>query len=93
MKHDCKTFFGLIQDGFFTNWKFGFDLWLMTSNFLYLSFFTLYSSFLWRTNTLVFAKLKKPPICIKPHTPYSSGGLNRGFTVHSFVAPHHIIYL
>ena len=40
----------------------------MTSNFLYLNFSTLYSSSLWRTDTIVFAKLNTLP-------------LNRGFTV------------
>ena len=38
----------------------------MTSNFLYLSFSTLNSSSLWRTDTIVFAKLVKPPVSIKP---------------------------
>ena len=33
----------------------------MTSNFLYLSFSTLYSSSLWRTDTRNFAELNKPP--------------------------------
>ena len=33
----------------------------MTSNFLYLSFSTLYSSSAWRTDTIVFAKLNKRP--------------------------------
>ena len=37
-----------------------------TSNFLYLSFSTLNSSSLWRTDTIVFAKLVKPPVSIKP---------------------------
>ena len=32
-----------------------------TSNFLYLSFSTLCSSYLWRTDTIVFAKLSKSP--------------------------------
>ena len=32
-----------------------------TSNFLYLSFSTFYSSALWRTDTTVFAKLNKLP--------------------------------
>ena len=34
--------------------------------FLYLSFSTLNSSSLWRTDTIVFAKLVKPPVSIKP---------------------------
>ena len=38
----------------------------MTSNFLYLSLSTLYSSSLWRTNTVVFAKFIKPSLSIKP---------------------------
>ena len=33
----------------------------MTSNFLYLSFSTLCSSSLWRTDTIVFVQLNKPP--------------------------------
>ena len=33
----------------------------MTSNFLYLSFSTWHSGSLWRTDTIVFAKLNKPP--------------------------------
>ena len=40
----------------------------MTSNFLYLSFSTLYYSSLWRTDTIVFAKLNIPP-------PPGGGGL------------------
>ena len=63
----------------------------MTSNFLYLSCFTLHYSSLWRSDTIVFAKLNKPPIYIKPSpsnvfkisTPTlgGGGGLNRGLTV------------
>ena len=34
----------------------------MTSTFLYLSFSTLYSSSLWRTDTIVVSKLNKPPL-------------------------------
>ena len=33
----------------------------MTSNFLHLSFSTLNSSCLWRTDTIIFAKLSKTP--------------------------------
>ena len=38
-------------------------------NFLFLSFSTMYSSSLWRTDTIVFAKLNKPPPAFKqaPH--------------------------
>ena len=54
----------------------------MTFSFLYLSFSTLYSSFLWRTDTIVFAKLNKPPLNVfeinKP-----GGRLNRGFMVYT----------
>ena len=51
------------------------------------------SSSLWRTNTIVFAKLNKSLVSIKPNPPTPStplnafeinkllGGLNRGFTV------------
>ena len=42
----------------------------MTSNFLYLSFSTLYSSSLLRTDTIVFSKLNKPP---SPLSPPSNG--------------------
>ena len=45
----------------------------MTSNFLYLSFSTLYSSSLWRTDTTVFSNKhslsNKPPVSNKPHPP------------------------
>ena len=47
----------------------------MTSDFLYLSFSTLYSKSLWGINTVVFAKLNKhpfstkPPVSIKPPPP------------------------
>ena len=37
----------------------------MTSNFLYLSFSTLCSSFLWRTDTIVHAKLNNSPLSKK----------------------------
>ena len=36
----------------------------MTSNFLHLSFSTLNSSCLWRTDTIIFAKLSKTPISL-----------------------------
>ena len=38
----------------------------MTSNFLYLSFFTLYYSALWTTDTIVFTEIIKPPVSIMP---------------------------
>ena len=41
----------------------------MASNFLYLSFSTLFSSSLWRTDTIVFGELNKPPISIEPPIP------------------------
>ena len=58
----------------------------MTSNFLYLSFSTFYSSSLWRTDTIVFSKLNKPPTSIKSplkwvRNEYAPRGLNGGFTV------------
>ena len=64
----------------------------MTQNFLYLSFSTLYSSSLWRTDTLIISKLNKPSLSNKPPSLLSlpsnmpeinkpTGGLNRGFTV------------
>ena len=37
-----------------------------TSNLLYLNFSTLYHSSLWRTDTIVFAKLNKPSLSNKP---------------------------
>ena len=43
----------------------------MISNFLYLSFSTLYSSSLWRTDTVVFAKWNKLPLLNKPPPPAS----------------------
>ena len=58
----------------------------MTPNFLYLSFSTLNSSSLWRTDTIVFAKLVKPPVSIKPplkrvwNKQAPPRGVNRGFT-------------
>ena len=39
---------------------------LQDSNFLYLSYSTLYSSPLWRTDTIIFSKLNKAPL---PFTP------------------------
>ena len=69
VNHDCKTLSGLILDGLFTSWKFGFafDPCCMTSNFLYLSFSTLHptSSSLWRTDTIGWTKLNKPHISTK----------------------------
>ena len=48
----------------------GSDLFLilgcMTSNFLYLSFSTLYSSSLWRNDTIVWAKFNMHPSQISP---------------------------
>ena len=49
----------------------------MTSNFFYLSFTTLYSSSLWRTDTIVVSQLNTPPLSNKPPR-----GLNRGLTVY-----------
>ena len=43
----------------------------MISNFLYFSFSTLYSSSLWRTDTVVFAKWNKLPLLNKPPPPAS----------------------
>ena len=67
----------------------------MTENILYLSFSTLYSSSLWRTDTIAISKLNKPPPLKKSppsllsSPPSSNGleinkprkGLNRVFTV------------
>ena len=67
---DCKTLWGLIRDGYSPTGSS--DLFLilvcMTSNFMLLRFSTLYSSPLWRTDTIVFAKLNKrpPPLSNSP---------------------------
>ena len=60
----------------------------VTSNFLYLSFSTLYSSSLWGTDIIVCSKLNKPPVSVKAPPPQMGlklispgGGVNRGFTV------------
>ena len=56
------------------------NLCCVTSNILYLSFSTLHSSSLWRTDIIFFAKLNKPPgLYLQP--PPLPGVLNRGFTV------------
>jgi len=60
------------------------------SNLLYVNFSTLYHSSLWRTDTIVFAKLNKPslsnkpPVSINPPPQMSLkyiSPLNRGFAV------------
>ena len=69
--HDCKTSCGLIQDGLFPAGSS--DLFLifgcMTSNFLYLSFSSLYSCSLWRTYTIVFVKLSPSALLSPPPPP------------------------
>ena len=59
---------GLIWGGLFTNWKFRlilfFILGCMTIS-SYLSFSTLYSRYLWRTDTIISSTLNKPPIFIR----------------------------
>ena len=67
MNYDCKTSCGLNQDVYSPTGSTVLFMILiyMTSNFLYLSFSTLYSSSLWRTDTILWAKLNKPPISIK----------------------------
>ena len=69
-------------------WGFVFDLRLhVTLNFMYLSYSTLLSNSLLRTDTIIFAKLNKPPpISTKPISNVLEinkhpGVLNRGFTV------------
>ena len=70
-------------------WGFVFDLRLhVTLNFLYLSYSTLLSNSLLRTDTIIFAKLNKPPplLSTKPISNVLEinkhpGVLNRGFTV------------
>ena len=54
---------------------------------------SLYSSSLWRTDTIVISKLNKPPISVSPllngleiNKPLGGGGcLNKGFTVNIFL--------
>lgn len=71
-------------------WGFVFDLRLhVTLNFMYLSYSTLLPNSLLRTDTIIFAKLNKPPpppISTKPISNVLEinkhpGVLNRGFTV------------
>lgn len=68
-------------------WGFVFDLRLhVTLNFMYLSYSTLLSNSLLRTDTIIFAKLNKPPLSTKPISNVLEinkhpGVLNRGFTV------------
>ena len=50
----------------------------MISNFLYFSFSTLYSSSLWRTDTVVFAKWNKLPLLNKPPPASIETPSNRG---------------
>ena len=52
------------------------NLGCMTLNFLHLSLSTFYSSSLWRTDTIVFAKLNKPHVSITP--PVSGEGEGGG---------------
>ena len=70
-------------------WGFVFDLRLhVTLNFMYLSYSTLLSNTLLRTDTIIFAKLNKPPppLSTKPISNVLEINkhpwvLNRGFTV------------
>ena len=68
---DCKISFGLIPRGLllFGSSDLLLILSCMTSDFLYLSFSTLHSSSLWRTDTTIYAKLNKPSLPNKPPTP------------------------
>ena len=72
INYDYKTLCGLIRDGLFTNWKFGFDsdprlhdLNLLVILVLDLHLFNFYTSSLWRTDTVVVSKLNKLPVSIK----------------------------
>ena len=57
--YDCKTLYGLIQDVFVP--------WLQNLQPLSLSFTTLHPSFLWITDTIVFAKfINKSSLSSKP---------------------------
>lgn len=62
INHDRKTSCGLIRDGLFPNWNFAF---VFVPRLHYLQLLVLdvfiYSSFLWRTDTIVFAEYKKTP--------------------------------
>ena len=49
----------------------------MTSNFLYLSFSTLHSRSLWKTDTTIFTKLNKPPLSNKPPRLYYTPPSNK----------------
>ena len=55
------------------------NLGCMTLNFLHLSLSTFYSSSLWRTDTIVFAKLNKPHVSIKPPVSGEGEGGDRDF--------------
>ena len=75
-------------DGLFTNWRFGFDFdpRLHDLKLLVLDlFYNLYSSSLWRTDTIVVSKLNKPPPPasnkLETNKPPPGGRLNTGFTV------------
>ena len=54
----------------------------MNSNFLVLELFFLYCSSLWRTETIVFAKLNKPQVSIK-HSNQIWLEINRPLGVHN----------
>ena len=55
------------------------NLGCMTLNFLHLSLSTFYSSSLWRTDTIVFAKLNKPHVSVKPPVSGEGEGGDRDF--------------
>ena len=55
------------------------NLGCMTLNFLHLSLSTFYSSSLWRTDTIVFAKLNKPHVSITPPVSGEGDGGDRDF--------------
>ena len=60
---DCKISYGLVWDGLFTNWKFGFafDRRLRDIQRLVLELFHFVFWFFWRIDT-IFAELNKPPL-------------------------------
>ena len=85
MNHDGNPSCGLIRDGLFANWKFGFDsdprlhdLQLLVLELFHFVSYNCRS--LWRTETIVVAKLNipPPPSQISPRLYW--GVLNRRFT-------------
>ena len=95
INHDCKTWYGLIQDGRLFNLEVLICLWYSaawpSTSCTWAFPLCIKVSSLWRSDTIVFAKLNKPPLSNKPHLYYAPsnlseikkppGGLNRGYMV------------